>query len=88
LSFRACPFEPEVEEGWLLQVVKAAFAHRRKTLKNSLLFSNLPGLTREVLVMALAKAAIEPNRRPESLGLEEFLRLADSLTRVGGWKIN
>ncbi len=88
LSFRSCPLEPEVDEGLLLQVVKAAFAHRRKTLKNSLLLSNLPGLTREVVVIALAKAGIEPNRRPESLGLEEFLRLADSLTSVSGKSID
>jgi 16S rRNA (adenine1518-N6/adenine1519-N6)-dimethyltransferase len=82
LSFRPCSLKPTVEGGWLLQVVKAAFAHRRKTLKNSLLASNLPDLTPESLVTALVEAAIEPSRRPESLGLEEFIRLAAALGKV------
>ncbi len=84
LLFRACPLEPTVEDGWLLQVVKAAFSHRRKILKNSLLASGLPDLTQEFLGTALAEAAIEPNRRPESLDLEEFLRLAEALMNVSG----
>ena len=79
LSFRACPLTPKVEADWLLQVVKCAFAHRRKTLRNSLLAGNLPGLTPESLDIALENADIEPRRRPESLDLEEFLRLADAL---------
>lgn len=84
LWFRTCPLSPRVDDGWLHQVVKAAFAHRRKTLKNSLLASSLPGLTREALLRALAEAAIEPSRRPESLALGEFLRLAEALGKVGG----
>jgi 16S rRNA (adenine1518-N6/adenine1519-N6)-dimethyltransferase len=68
-----------VESSWLLQVVKAAFSHRRKTLKNSLLASNLPDLTSESVRTALEEAAIESRKRPESLGLEDFLRLARAL---------
>ena len=88
LSFRACPLEPTVEDEWLLQVVKAAFSHRRKTLKNNLLASNLPHLTSEILGTALAEVAIEPNRRPESLSLEEFLRLAGALVNVSGKSVD
>jgi len=79
LTFRKCPLTPKVASPWLLQVVKAAFSHRRKTLKNSLLASNLPDLTPESVRMALEEAAIESRKRPESLGLEDFLRLARAL---------
>jgi 16S rRNA (adenine1518-N6/adenine1519-N6)-dimethyltransferase len=79
LTFRECPLTPRVESPWLLQVVKAAFSHRRKTLKNSLLASNLPYLTPESVGTALEEAAIESRKRPENLGLEDFLRLAHAL---------
>jgi len=82
LSFRPCPLAPAVEDAWLLRVVKAAFAHRRKTLRNSLLLSNLPGLTSESLSGALMEAAIDPARRPETLSLEDFLRLAKAMSRI------
>jgi 16S rRNA (adenine1518-N6/adenine1519-N6)-dimethyltransferase len=62
-----------------LQTVKAAFSHRRKTLRNSLLASKLGNLTPDVVSTALEKASIAPQRRPESLTLAEFLRLADAL---------
>jgi len=82
LSFRPCPLAPAVEDAWLLLVVKAAFAHRRKTLRNSLLLSNLPGLTSESLSGALMEAAIDPARGPETLSLEDFLRLARAMRRI------
>ncbi len=50
-------------------VVKAAFAHRRKTLRN-----NLKGL---VTGEAMAALGIAPERRAETLTLEEFARLAN-----------
>ncbi len=82
MRFRTCPMTPRVEGSWLLRVVKASFAHRRKTLRNSLLASNLPDLTPEFLSSSLDRAAIEPSRRPETLSLEDFLRLADTLKGV------
>lgn len=86
LTFRACPLTPKVESSWLLQMVKAAFSHRRKTLRNSLLASNLGNLTPEFVSSALEEASVEPNRRPESLALEEFLRLAKVLEGEGRTK--
>jgi 16S rRNA (adenine1518-N6/adenine1519-N6)-dimethyltransferase len=50
-------------------VVKAAFAHRRKTLRN-----NLKGI---VPGTAMAALGIEPERRAETLTLAEFARLAN-----------
>jgi 16S rRNA (adenine1518-N6/adenine1519-N6)-dimethyltransferase len=79
LSFRDRPLTPQVEASWLLQTVKAAFSHRRKTLRNSLLASKLGNLTPDLVNGVLQEASIEANRRPESLTLEEFLRLAKGL---------
>jgi len=84
LTFRKCPLTPRVESPWLLQVVKAAFSHRRKTIKNSLLASNLPDLTPESVSVVLADASIEPHLRPENLDLQDFLRLAHTLARRSG----
>jgi 16S rRNA (adenine1518-N6/adenine1519-N6)-dimethyltransferase len=61
----------------LKKVVTAAFAHRRKTLPNSL---ELAGLTsRAAAVDALAAIGREPSVRAEALGPAEFLALADAL---------
>jgi len=84
LKFRAHPLTPRVEPHYLLEVVKAAFSHRRKTLRNSLLASNLPDLTPDFVSAILAEASIEPRLRPESLDLQDFLRLAHSLARKSG----
>jgi 16S rRNA (adenine1518-N6/adenine1519-N6)-dimethyltransferase len=87
LSFRDRPLTPQVEASWLLQTVKAAFSHRRKTLRNSLLASKLGNLTPDLVNGVLQEASIEANRRPESLTLEEFLRLAKGLGERGRTKL-
>ena len=87
VQFRECPLTPRVEPFWLLQTVKAAFSHRRKTLRNSLLASKLGNLTPNLVSTALEKASIEPQRRPESLTLAEFLRLAEALKEGKGTKL-
>lgn len=54
------------------EVVRLAFAQRRKTLRNNL---------RSVLAdTALLKLNIDPSRRAETLTLAEFCRLAEALT--------
>ena len=87
LWFRDCPLTPKVERSWLVQTVKAAFSHRRKTLRNSLLASKLGNLTPDLVNGVLQEASIEANRRPESLTLEEFLRLAKGLEEIGRTKL-
>jgi 16S rRNA (adenine1518-N6/adenine1519-N6)-dimethyltransferase len=84
LQFRACPLTPKVEPHYLLEVVKAAFSHRRKTLRNSLLASNFPHLTPDSVSAVLAEAAIEPRLRPENLELQDFLRLTHTLAKARG----
>jgi len=66
--------------GAFRQVVRAAFAHRRKTLANSLAASGLLGGQVEDL---LAACGLAPNARAESLGLETYLMLANQLGSLG-----
>jgi 16S rRNA (adenine1518-N6/adenine1519-N6)-dimethyltransferase len=61
------------DEELFFKVVKTAFSQRRKMLSNS-----LKGL-REDIRDRLIQAGIDPNRRPETLGIEEFARLSDIL---------
>ncbi|MCW2977532.1 MAG: Ribosomal small subunit methyltransferase [Actinomycetia bacterium] len=59
------------------KVVAGAFAHRRKTLPNSLELAGLA--SRERAVEALAAIGREPSIRAEALAPPEFLALADAL---------
>jgi 16S rRNA (adenine1518-N6/adenine1519-N6)-dimethyltransferase len=59
------------------RVVEAAFAHRRKTLPNSLELAGVA--SRERAAEALAALAREPAARAEELAPEEFVRLAEAL---------
>jgi 16S rRNA (adenine1518-N6/adenine1519-N6)-dimethyltransferase len=61
----------------LRSVVEAAFAHRRKTLPNSLALAGVA--TREQAVTALAAVGRAPNARAEELEPAEFVRLAEAL---------
>ena len=65
--------------GWpqLRQVVEAAFAHRRKTLPNSLELAGLADRGRATL--ALAAIDRPPATRAEELAPEEFVALAKAL---------
>jgi 16S rRNA (adenine1518-N6/adenine1519-N6)-dimethyltransferase len=56
------------------KILRAAFAHRRKTLCNSL--SGRLGLEKEVVTKLLVEIGIAPGRRAETLNLEEFRLLA------------
>lgn len=69
------------DEEILFQVVRAAFGKRRKTLLNALSSSDL-GVDKEQVKDALATSKIEENRRGETLTIEEFGILADSVAEV------
>ncbi len=59
------------------RVVAASFAHRRKTLPNSLALAGLA--PREQAAAALTAIGLEPNARAESLTPPEFVALAEAL---------
>ena len=65
----------------LFQVIKAAFAQRRKTLVNCLA-SALPRASKEVLAGVLVDLGIDPRVRGETLDLATFARLTDALLKA------
>jgi len=67
-----------VHEGFFRKVVKGAFAHRRKTILNSLKGA-MPDQTRESLSNALAACEIESGKRAEVVDMGDFLRLSSAL---------
>jgi len=77
LDLRSEPAVKVKDEKMLERVIRAGFSMRRKTLLNAL--STLEGYNKAKLTQALEAAGIDPGRRAETLSLEEFARLADSL---------
>lgn len=78
LAVRSHPPVVVSSEELLFRIVRASFAKRRKTLLNALTGSDL-GLDRELLRLSLARAGIDPERRGETLTLEEFAAITRSL---------
>jgi 16S rRNA (adenine1518-N6/adenine1519-N6)-dimethyltransferase len=67
---------PLADEEVFRRVVRAAFGQRRKTLRNA-----LKGLLSNVAQDPFLQTGIDPSRRGETLSLEEFAALANSVTR-------
>jgi len=66
------------DEAFLFKVIKAGFGNRRKTLKNALAASELnmdPNTAKRVL----ETSGIDPVRRAETLTVEEFVTLSNTL---------
>jgi 16S rRNA (adenine1518-N6/adenine1519-N6)-dimethyltransferase len=77
LVWRERPLVDLSEEVWLHRVVRACFGYRRKTLINALKHSDLP--LPPSAEERLERIGIDPRRRPESLTIQEFIRLAEVL---------
>ncbi len=74
---------PEVPSfSFLRKVVNAGFQQRRKILLNSL--KGVAGATAKRLEELFLTEGIDPQRRPETLSPEEFVRLAKALEREAG----
>ncbi|WP_026702351.1 16S rRNA (adenine(1518)-N(6)/adenine(1519)-N(6))-dimethyltransferase RsmA [Salibacterium aidingense] len=69
------------EEAHFFQVVKAAFAQRRKTIWNNLQHNLTGREQREELAAALQEAEIDSGRRGESLTMEEYAKLSEALRK-------
>jgi 16S rRNA (adenine1518-N6/adenine1519-N6)-dimethyltransferase len=67
-----------VAEDDVWRLVQAGFRERRKMIHN-VLPRQLPGLPRERVDAALATCAITPDRRPQTLSVEEWLALSAEL---------
>jgi 16S rRNA (adenine1518-N6/adenine1519-N6)-dimethyltransferase len=70
-------------EAAFVDVVKAAFAHRRKTLLNSLLRNPSLGPAAGEL---LPRCGIDPRRRAEELNIPEYRQLADAYLHLSAGK--
>jgi 16S rRNA (adenine1518-N6/adenine1519-N6)-dimethyltransferase len=77
LTWKKQPLVAAPHESWFKQVVKGCFCYRRKTLMNALRQSGLP--LPEDAGARMTSAGIDPRRRPETLTLQEFVRLAEVL---------
>ena len=68
------------------RVVRTTFNQRRKTIINTLnkanLFGNHQANAREKILFAINKAGLQPELRPETLSVLDFVRLTIELTEV------
>jgi 16S rRNA (adenine1518-N6/adenine1519-N6)-dimethyltransferase len=78
LEIHPTPRTGEADAATLDKVVRASFAHRRKTLRNSLSAS----WGKERTDAVLEAAGIDGARRGEQLSLDEFIGLAEASTRL------
>ncbi|MCA1591709.1 MAG: 16S rRNA (adenine(1518)-N(6)/adenine(1519)-N(6))-dimethyltransferase RsmA [Acidobacteria bacterium] len=86
LRVRARPVFADLDERLLRSVVSAGFAQRRKTMLNNLRSAseNLGALLEASggVVAVLEAAGVEPQRRAETLAVEEWAQLARTLQRT------
>ena len=75
VAFRRLPLPDDFDR--IKQVVEAAFAHRRKTLPNSLALTGL--CSRDEAALALAAIGRPPEARAEALAPREFVALTEAL---------
>ncbi len=79
LRRRSEPGAEVKDETLLFAVVRAAFNQRRKTLLNSLSNGLAERFTKEQIGKALAAAGVDPAQRGETLSLNSFAMIANSL---------
>lgn len=80
LEVRPKPAVHVDDEAVFFRVVRGAFAHRRKTLRNTL--AGALDLDPASVEEASRQAGIDPTRRGETLTLDEFASLSQSLADV------
>ncbi len=71
------PLVRSEEEEWFRKVVKGCFSYRRKKLMNALRYAGIP--LPEDLEQRVEKIGVNPQRRPETLSIQEFVCLAEAL---------
>ncbi len=80
LEVRPKPAVHVDDEAVFFRVVRGAFAHRRKTLRNTL--AGALDLDPAIVDAATKQAGIDPTRRGETLTLDEFASLSQSMADV------
>ena len=72
-----------ISDEQLRKVVKPAFLHRRKTLINALMGAP-QNWEKQTILRALISCGIDPARRAETLGVDEYICLAQALLLTAG----
>lgn len=67
------------DEALFRDIVRLAFAKRRKTLVNNIRHARLPGYSTEEMLRALEDSGVDGTRRAETLSAEEFGVLANCM---------
>ena len=78
IKFKDFNEHPANDEDFLFRVIKAAFSKRRKTLKNALIGSELD-IDAKTALRVLKNTNINPVRRAETLTVQEFVKLSNTL---------
>lgn len=73
-------------EEFFFRVIRASFAQRRKTLINNLLHNLFSKSQKETILQQLEMINIDPGRRGETLTIEEFALLSDTLLNISKGK--
>jgi 16S rRNA (adenine1518-N6/adenine1519-N6)-dimethyltransferase len=79
LEIRPAPICTVQDQDFFFRTVRAGFAHRRKSLRNALKDGGFPADAVEKALATVANITENPQRRAETLSIEEFARLADKL---------
>jgi len=77
ITWKEKPMVEVKDEEWFKKIVKGCFSYRRKTLINALKHSDLP-LPNDIESKVM-KIGIDPQRRPETLSIQELANLAEVL---------
>lgn len=81
IDLHASPLLPDPQREIFFQLVKAGFLHKRKTLRNSL--AKGLGWSPAETEKLLAIAKIDPNRRAETLTIQEWIEATAAYGRIG-----
>ena len=77
ITWKEKPIVEIKDEEWFKKIVKGCFGYRRKTLTNALRHSGLP--LPPDMELRIKSIDIDPQRRPETLSIQEFANLAEVL---------
>ena len=80
-NMRPEPLVPPAIQPLFFTIVHAAFGQRRKTLENALTGGGVLGGDKGQITDVLATVGISPSRRGETLGIAEFLQIAEEVAR-------
>lgn len=67
--------DSSIDQGLLFKIIRSSFEKRRKTILNSMASSGI-FKSKEDALFCLTKAHISPVRRPETISLQEFIKLS------------